>query len=331
MTKERNIFEILSILDRKNKPMTSAEITDELNDLGIPLTSRMIRHYLQQLDKKGFTVNLGKVGREITEGGRDELKNSFVYARKDFIFDLIGQAVTDAHFDLNRQRGELITSLALIEEDKEDKVRGILEEICAKTRLFSPLVKIAHSGEKLCRREVPEGVFGLAVLCSVVVDQILVNNGVFMHFGDGTIIETKNQKPVRCTKFASGSGISFDTWEVFIEHKMVNAYEGIVKGFGGVLAEYCEVPYTARARVINLLRKTVNILGGTVVVGGYADNLLGVPTRKGYTGLLTVAADSLIAALEEKGIKTNYETITPPVNFKELEPIAPVKGEVLLL
>ncbi|OYT40237.1 MAG: hypothetical protein B6U86_04355 [Candidatus Altiarchaeales archaeon ex4484_43] len=34
MTKERNVFEILSVLDRKNRPMTSREITEELNDIG---------------------------------------------------------------------------------------------------------------------------------------------------------------------------------------------------------------------------------------------------------------------------------------------------------
>jgi hypothetical protein len=35
--------------------------------------------------------------------------------------------------------------------------------------------------------------------------------------------------------------------------------------------------------------------------------------------------------LEEKGVKTNTETIAGAINFKELEPIAPVKGEVILL
>ncbi len=331
MTRERNIFEILSILDRKNKPLTSKEITDDLNDLGIPLTGRMVRNYLQRLDEKGFTENLGKQGRRITEKGRDELKNSFVYARKDFIFDLVGQAVMDARFDLNRQRGELITSLAMIKEDREDKVRGILEELCTKTKLFSPLVKIAHSGERICNREVPEGMFGLAVICGVAVDQILFNNGIFMHFGDAVILELEDHKPVRCIDFVSGSGVSFDPWELFIENKLVHVYDCVIRGRGGVLAECCQVPYTVRARVIGILRKVVDIIGGTVIVGGYGDNLLGVPTKLGYFGLLIVAADSLMEALEAKGIKTNYETITPPINFKELEPIAPVRGEVLLL
>jgi len=328
--KERNIFEILSVLDRKNKPMTSREITEELNDIGIPLTGRMVRNYLQRLDKEGFTENLGKKGRRITEKGRDELKTSYVYARTDFVFDLIGRMVMDVKFDLNRQRGELITSLSMIRENQEKKVRCILEELC-QSSLFPQLVKIAYPGERICNRDVPEGMIGLAVVSCVAIDQILVNNGIFMHFGDTAILRIEDQKPVRCTDFVSGSGVSFDPWELFIEHKTVNVYEGVTKGSGGVLAECCQIPYTVRARVIGLLRRVVSVLGGTIIVGGYEDNLLGVPIKPGYFGLLVVAAESLLEALEAKGIKTNYKGITPPINFKELEPIAPVKGKVLLL
>ena len=49
MTKERNIFEILSVLDRKNKAMTSREITEELHRIGINITERRVRHYLESL------------------------------------------------------------------------------------------------------------------------------------------------------------------------------------------------------------------------------------------------------------------------------------------
>ncbi|MBN2014180.1 MAG: DUF128 domain-containing protein [Candidatus Altiarchaeota archaeon] len=331
MKREHNVFEILSVLEKNNKPLTSNEIKAELVDIGIRLTDRMIRNYLQKFDKQGFTQPFGKEGRKITEKGRDELKTSFIYAHSDFVFDLIARMVTDTRFDLNRQRGELIVSLVMIKGSKEDKVMEILGEIC-QSGLLSPLVKTAHSGERLCNRVVPEGMFGLAVLSTAtVMDQILVNNGVFMHFGNSTILEVKNWNPVKCTKFVSGSGVSFDPWEMFIRHKYVQVYDCVTKGGGSVLAEYCEIPYTARARVISLLRKTVDIIGGIVVVGSYGDNLLGVPTRAGYCGLVLVGSESIFAALEEKGIKTNYSTLLSAINFKELEPIAPVRGEVILL
>ena len=242
MTKERNVFEILSVLDRKNRPMTSREITEELNDIGIPLTGRMVRNYLQRLDKKGFTENLGKKGRRITEEGRDELRTSFVYARSDFILDKIARMITDAKFDVNKQRGEVIVNLSFIEESQEQKVRGILEELC-QSSLFPQLIKISYSGEKLCNKEIPEGMVGLATVSSVTIDQILFNNGIYENPLHGCLIEIKDLKPVRCTDFVSAFGCSFDPIELFISNRIETVYDAIVKDHEKVLAEYSEIPY----------------------------------------------------------------------------------------
>ena len=328
--KERNIFEILSVLDRKNKAMTSREITEELNDIGIPLTGRMVRNYLQRLDEKGFTENLGKKGRRITEKGRDELKTAFIYARSDFIIDKIARMITDAKFDVNKQRGEVIVNLSFIEESQEQKVRGILEELC-QSSLFPQQVKFAYSEEKICNRLIPEGMFGLATMSSVTIDQILLNYGIYMHIGVALTLELKNQRPINCNNFISPLSASIDSIELFMRGGFTRINEIFTKNRGVVLAECNEIPYTARTKVIILLRKATNIFGGTIIVGRSMDKTLDIPTRQGYIGIITLCGESLPAALEERGIKTNTETVASAINFKELEPIAPVKGKVLLL
>ncbi len=331
MTKERNIFEILSILDRRNKPMTSKEITGELNDLGIPLTSRMIRHYLQQLDNEGFTENLGRTGRRIMDDGRDELRRSFVYARSDYILTKIWRVISDANFDINKQRGEVPVSLSFIKESQEQKVRKILEEIC-QTKLFTQLMKIAHSGEKLCGRDIPKGMIGLAIPSSVIIDEIILKNGVCISPSAlCCIIEFVDQRPVKCTNFSTITDVSYDPMELWINHKVGRVYDAAVKNHGEIFVEYTDFPYTARTKVIRLLEKAVGLFGGTIMVGGSEEKTFGVPTQSGNTGLFIVSGESIPCALEEKGIKTNTETIASAINFKELEPIAPVKGDVLLL
>ncbi|MBN2014179.1 MAG: DUF128 domain-containing protein [Candidatus Altiarchaeota archaeon] len=330
MKNRPKIFEILSALERSNKFMTSAEIKAELDDIGICLTDRMIRNYLQDFDRKGFTQTFGKEGRKITERGRDELKNSFIYARTDLISDLVKRLMMDAKFDLDRLKGEVVTCHVLIKESHEEKTLHILEEVC-QSSLFSPLVKISHAGEKISGREVPKDMFGLSVVSSGAVDQCIFNNGIFVDFGYSGIAKIEDHTPVRCTEFASGLGVSFDPWKLFIDYKMVGVYDAATRGRGGVLVEYDDIPYTVRSKTIKVLQKMVSVLGGTVVVGGYRDNLLGIPTKRGYFGIIPIAGESIIAALEEKGIKTNYDTFTTKTNFKELEPIAPVRGEVILL
>ncbi len=103
--------------------------------------------------------------------------------------------------------------------------------------------------------------------------------------------------------------------------------ENVVKFF----AEYEQIPYTARIKAIRLLEKTVEALGGFIAVGRTGIDLFGIKPQESYTGIATVCGESLPAALEECGISTNTKTIASAINFKELEPITPVKGEVLLL
>ena len=69
---DRTEYEILSILDRKNRAVDSAEIEKELKKAGIDISRRRINQYLEVLDEKGFTENLGRDGRRITSGGRRE-------------------------------------------------------------------------------------------------------------------------------------------------------------------------------------------------------------------------------------------------------------------
>ncbi|MBN2013811.1 MAG: DUF128 domain-containing protein [Candidatus Altiarchaeota archaeon] len=330
MTKKRNIFEILSILERKNKALTSSEIARELQDIGTPLTERMIRNYLQELDGMGFTENMGREGRWITEEGRDELRTSFVYARSDYIVDKMARIMCDSKFDVYKQRGEVIVNLSFIAKNQEQEVRATLRDLC-RSNLFPQMVGFAHSGEKICNRLVPDGMFGLATMSSATIDQLWLNYGIFMHIGVSLTVEVEDMKPIRCNNFVSPLSASIDTIELFMRSGLFHIRDIFTKNRGVILAEYNEIPYTMRTKAINLLKKALEAFGGMVIVSGGEGEILGLPTKTAYTGIITVCGECLPAALEEKGIKTNTETIAGAINFRELEPVAPVQGEVLLL
>ncbi len=275
-------------------------------------------------------MNLGKRGRKITESGRDDLRTSFIYARSDYIMTRILRVITDANFDVNKQRGEVSVTISLIREDQEQRVREILKEMC-QTKLFPQLMKIAQSGDKLCGREVPEGVIGLAVPAGIVLEQNILKNGIYLNPLYCCLIEFKDQKPVKCNNFSTMTDVSYDPMEMWINHKVGSVYNTATKNHGAVFGGYTEIPYTARTKVIGLAKKIVDIFGGLIMIGGSEDNVLGISTQPGYTGVISICAESLPAALEECEIQTNTRTVEAAINFKELEPIAPVKGEVLLL
>ena len=329
MTKERKTFEILSILDRKNRTLTSNEITEELRRIGIHISRRRVIQYLDSLDYQEFTENFGIKGRRITEKGRKELKKTYIHARTDFIFDKIIRLITETTFDIDRQKGDVIVNLSFIQEDKEQKVLGILKEICSRSNLASPFIKIAYAGEKVCNLDVPEGEIGLVTISSVTIEEILLNNRIYVNPLYGGLIEFVDQKPVRFTELFSYEGSSIDPLDLLISRRMGTVYNAIMNNYGEVLADYREISYVARTRAIELLKRMVDLLGGLIVIGRTGVDIFGLHANEGYTGIVGFGGELLLSALEECNIQTKARTVDTVINFKELKPISEVKGEIL--
>ena len=329
MTKERNIFEILSILDRKNRVLTSNEITKELHQVGIQISRRRVIQYLDSLDYQGFTENLGIKGRQITENGREELKKTYIHARTDFILDKIIRIITETTFDVDRQKGDVVVNLSFIQEEKEQKVLSILEEICSRSNLASPFIRIAYAGEKLCNLEIPKGQIGLVTISSVTIEEILLNNRIYVKPLYGGLIEFVDQKPVRFTELLSYEGSSIDPLDLFISRRMGTVYNAIMNNYGEVPGDYREISYVARTRAIELLKRMVNLLGGLVVVGRTGVDMFGLRANEGYTGIVGFGGELLLSALEECDIQTRTRTVDTVIDFKELKPISEVKGQIL--
>ncbi|MBN2014185.1 MAG: DUF128 domain-containing protein [Candidatus Altiarchaeota archaeon] len=330
MTKEKNVFEILSALDRANKPMTSGEIRDELHDIGIDLTERMVRNYMESLDGMGFTRKLGRSGRQINELGREELKKAYIFGRSDFILDRIVRLITDTRFDLERGKGDVIVNLSFIQEDQEDETIKTLKEICDGINLTPPFIKTARQGDNLCNREVPEGMFGLATISSVTIEEVLLNERIYVNPLYGGLIEFLEHKPKRFTELISYEGSSIDPLQIFISNRMGSVYEAVKKNLGGIPADYREIPSTARLRALKVLKEFVDVFGGLVVIGRTGSEVLGLKTKEGYTGIVGFGGELLLSALEERNIKTNTTTVEASMDFNELQPIAELRGGLLL-
>lgn len=331
MKKERNIFEILSVLDRKNRVMTSGEITEELHKIGIVITRRGVGHYLESLDLELFTENLGRDGRRITDPGREELKKTYIRARTDFILDRIIRIITETSFDVHRAKGDVVVNLSFIQADQEAKVLRILKEVCTKSNIAPPFIKIEYAGGQLCNVAVPSEMIGLATISSVTIEAVLLNNRIHVSPLYGGLIEFIDRKPIRFTDLFSYKGSSIDPLDLFISRKMGTVYNAITGNCGHVLADYREIPYVARSNAIKLMRRLTDIIGSRIVVGRTGTDIFGLSAKEGYTGIVGFGGELLLSVLEERGIQTNTRTVDTLLNLRELEPISEVKGEVLEL
>jgi len=324
-------FEILSVLARRNEPLTSGEIAEELDKIGTNLSRRRVRQYLELLDGKGFTENLHKQGRRITEAGKEELEKAFVHTKVDYILHRNAVLCSSMNFDIKRKEGTVVVNLSVIDKNKEQRALKILEDICTKTNWAQPFIKIAYAGDALCNYKIPDGKIGLATVSSMSIDGIISNNGIYVVPLYGGLVEFSDLRPIRFTTMAPTKGCPFDPITIFMEKDRSSVCEAIRKGHGFVPGDYREYPIMERGAVIKLLEKITEILGGLIVVGKPRELVLGVLPSMNYGGIAGFGGELLISALEENKISTHSRPADTLMNLKELQQISDLKGEVLLV
>jgi repressor of nif and glnA expression len=77
---------ILKVLSESGRPLGASHIVSVLLSMGVDLQPRTVRHYLLKLDAQGFTKLVSRrMGREITERGREEVSRTNAMARMGIV------------------------------------------------------------------------------------------------------------------------------------------------------------------------------------------------------------------------------------------------------
>ncbi|HLB72275.1 MAG: NrpR regulatory domain-containing protein [Candidatus Methanoperedens sp.] len=181
LTVQRKIIAILKIIHESHTPIGARLIADRMNSRGYGLGERAIRYHLRILDERGLTKRLGYDGRIITELGIDELNNALVGDRIGFIITKIERCMLDTTFDLRTGQGHVIINISIIDKNDLDKAMEVLKQVIHNGYSFSPYIKLIDEGSVTSDIEIPEGKTGIATMCSITVDGILLNNGIPVH------------------------------------------------------------------------------------------------------------------------------------------------------
>ena len=89
---------------------------------------------------------------------------------------------------------------------------------------------------------VPSGKIGLATVCSIVINGVLLKSGVPIESRFGGVLEVKNLKPRRFVAIINYAGTSLDPSEQYIRARMTNVSETVKTGSGKILANFREIP-----------------------------------------------------------------------------------------
>jgi repressor of nif and glnA expression len=290
---------------------------ERLSAMGVAVQPRTIRFYLLQLDQDGMTRFVSRrTGREITDRGRQELAHANVLEKVGFVaakVDALGYAMS---FNNRSGKGTIVANVALI--DKRVKSIAFREMARVFERGFGmgTRLAVAQAGERLGDVAVPEGHVGIATVCSVTVNGILLHESVPVTSRFGGLLEVRNGEPVRFVELIEYAGTTLDPLEAFIRAGMTQVRGCAQTGHGLIGASLREMPSVALPEVERVREEMKrHSLSGILALGKPNRPLLDIPVAEGRAGMIVIGGLNPVAAVHEAGVRLSMMSLAGLEDF----------------
>ncbi|MFC1874235.1 DUF128 domain-containing protein [Chloroflexota bacterium] len=316
---ERKIIAILKVLSESSEPLGSITIARELERHGISLSERAIRYHLRITDERGYTQPLGRDGRMLTPQGLEELKIALAPEQVGFIIEKLELLTFNTTFNPQTCTGQIPINTSIINRDDFKKALTVMSDIFRAGLCVSELVAVASEGEKLGSVIVPAGKIGLATVCSVVVNGILLKAGIPIDSRFGGVLEIRDGKPKRFVAVINYTGTSIDPSEQYIRARMTSVAEAVQTGNGKILANFRELPAPARAiaeEKIALLKEAG--VNGVYILGNTSEPICQIPVGLNRVGMVLLGGLNPLSAAVEAGIEIENIGESGLIDFQQL-------------
>jgi len=320
---ERKIVAILKVLSESSKPVGSTTIARELERFGIFLSERAVRYHLRITDERGYTVPTGHDGRMITPTGLEEYKMALAPDQVGSILEKLETLAFQTTFDPVKRTGLLPINTSVLAKKDAKKALNAMEDVIKAKVCVSDLVAIAEEGEKLGSIVIPEGKIGIATLCSVTINAVLLRAGVPTGFRFGGVLEFRDSNPRRFTAIIEYHGTSLDPSESYIRAGMTSVGQMVRTGSGKVLAVFRTVPGPARPTVEEKL-VVLNEAGirGMCILGEVSQQICQIPVGLNQAGMIQFGGLNPIAAAVEDGVEIDNVAESGLIEYDQLQPFS---------
>jgi len=317
---ERKLIEIMRVIHENDKPIGARAIADELNTRGYDIGERAVRYHLRILDERGFTRKHGYAGRTLTELGESEMNDALIGDRFGFVISRIEEMAFRTTYNPETGDGVVPVNISYFDKDDLETVIDVVSYTAHSGYMISPRVKIIEEDEEFIF--LPPGKIGIATVCSVTFDGLLLKAGIPVEPSYGGILQIANRKPVRFLDLISYNGTSIDPIEIFMNRKTTSVLEVLEKGEGKILANVRQINSSAYDRVTEIIKQAEKAgLGSCFPPGEIDEPLFGAPIETGKFGIAIVGGINGICALEETGIKIETNPVSTVLEYRTMSEI----------
>jgi repressor of nif and glnA expression len=322
---ERKIISILKVLSESSEPLGSITIARELERYGISLSERAVRYHLKITDERGYTQPMGRDGRMLTPQGMDELRMALAPDQVGFILDKLELLAFRTTFDPVTRSGLVPINVSLIDKPAFEKALSIMKRTFKAKLAVSSKVAVVHEGGKIGSVVVPAGKTGLATVCSVVINGVLLKAGVPIESRFGGVLEIRSGKPGRFVAIINYSGTSLDPSEQYIRAKMTGVTEATITGHGQILANFRELPAPARSLAEQKIEQLKQIgIEGIYVLGNTSEPVCQIAVGLNRVGVVMLGGLNPAAAVVEAGIEVENMAESGLIDFGQLTEVEQV-------
>lgn len=316
---ERKIIAMLKVLSESTEPLGSIHIARELERHGIFLSERAVRYHLRITDERGYTQPMGHDGRTLTVRGLDELKMALAPEQVGFIHEKLELLAFRTTFNPQNGTGQVPINTSIIDRADFAPAMEAMSEAFRARLSVSDLVAVASEGEKLGSVVIPKGKIGLATVCSVVINGVLLKAGIPTESRFGGVLEVMDSKPRRFVAIINYAGTSLDPSEQYIRARMTTVHEAASTGHGKILANFREIPAPSRSVAQEVLDSLKDAgIHGVYALGNTSEPICQIAIGLNRVGMVLLGGLNPVAAAVETGIEIENIAESGMIEFNQL-------------
>ena len=249
----------------------------------------------------------------------EELKSALVIDKVGFVINRIELLAFRTTFNPDDRSGDIIINVSLFSRDNIRDAIKAMSPAFKSSLCVSKLVALRNEGERLGHITVPTGMVGMATVCSITINGVLLKAGVPMGSRFGGILELRQSLPHRFVELINYEGSTLDPSEIFVRARMTAVRDLLEGGSGKVLASFRELPSPCAAIVTEVLDKLrVAGLKGVVIMGNTGEPVCEIPVEMERIGIVLYGGLNPVAAAAEADIQAANFAMSTMMDYEKL-------------
>ncbi|MEE1134759.1 MAG: NrpR regulatory domain-containing protein [Methanobrevibacter sp.] len=226
-----------------------------------------------------------------------------------FILSKSWNLIQQVDFDIEKQKGNIIANVSYLNRDDLDDAMEIMEDAYNNNpKYINPYYKIIPHPEN-------DEKVGIATICSLSIDGILIKNGIMSNPKFSGLLELT--EPPLFIDMISYNGTTLDPHKIFLSKDMTSISNA--DGPNKILASVKEIPYITRDHAVEILN-VLNNIGFSIYKIGKPRELVYNSKVDNYNfGVITGGGLNSIGAIKEQGIDLEVKAVEKLVKFEKMD------------